>query len=366
MIIGDVIKKLEKIAPLQYQESYDNSGLLVGNPKEKFQKALVTLDCTEEVVEEAINESCNLIISHHPIIFKGLKQITGKNYVERVVLSAIKNDIAIYSIHTNLDNVNTGVNKEICDRLGLNNLSILSNKPSTLYKLEFFVPAQDKEKVISSLFEVGAGEIGNYSNCSFQVSGKGTFKPNDKASPHVGQKNKLEEADEVKAEILFPFYLQQKIINTLFEAHPYEEVAYYIHKLENINQEIGAGMIGSMENPLGISEFLQRLKEKMDLRCIKYTKPIDRKISKVAVCGGSGSFLIKDAKRKGADAYITSDIKYHEFFDAEDQLTIIDIGHYESEKYTKELLFRHLVESGITTKSIKISDTNTNPVQYYL
>ncbi len=364
MQIKDVAHYLESLAPLSLQESYDNAGLLTGNPTDVVSGILVTLDCTEEIVEEAIQSNCNLIVAHHPIIFRGLKKLTGSNYIERTVISAIRNNIAIYAIHTNLDNIITGVNRKICEKIGLMNLSILSPKKGTLSKLVAFIPKDHVETVLEGVYNAGAGQIGNYSNCSFQTEGTGTFLPTEGANPQTGEVGNLEKVKEVRVEVLVPAHLENAIVKALKKHHPYEEVAYYLTSLVNENQEVGAGMVGELENPLEPNDFLKRLKEAMALTMIRHTQIPDRPIKKVAVCGGSGSFLLKDALKIGADAFVSADFKYHEFFDADGKIMIADIGHYESEVYTKELLKDVLIKK-FPNFAINFSKSSTNPISYY-
>lgn len=364
MKIKDLTYYLESVAPLPYQESYDNAGLLTGNPNEEITGVLLTLDCIEAIIEEAISKKCNLVIAHHPIIFGGLKKLTGKNYVERTVIKAIKNDIAIYAIHTNLDNVLNGVNAKIAKKIGLENIKILLPKRNLLKKLTTFVPIEATEKVLEALHEAGAGNIGNYSHCSFAVVGDGSFKPSSKANPYIGEAGILEKVQEMRIEVVFPSYSEGRIIGALKKAHPYEEVAYYVHTLENENQEVGSGMIGNLATAMGEMDFLKYLKEKMQVSCIKHTALLGKKIKKIAICGGAGGFLLRNAIAAGADIFITSDYKYHEFFDADSQIIIADIGHYESEQFTKELL-SELLEKQFESLKINISEVNTNPVQYF-
>ena len=361
--IKDIVSYLEKIAPPSYQESYDNAQLITGNPYDSLKGVLCTLDATEEVVEEAISLGCNLIVAHHPIVFKGLKSLTGKNYVERTVIKAIKHDIAIYAIHTNLDHVSHGVNKKICDLIGLVNTRILQPKKDTLLKLVTFAPHEAAEKVLKALFDAGAGKIGEYSGCSFLSEGTGTFTPSSQANPHKGIPDSAHQEPETRIEVLLPSHLERRVLHALQEAHPYEEVAYYFHKLENENQEIGAGMIAELEETMDEMEFLKMLKRKMNLDVIKHTSLLGKKVKKIAVCGGAGIFLLPDAKRSGADVFITSDIKYHEFFDAENQLIICDIGHYESEIHTKELL-RDVLSQKFTNIALYLTKVITNPITY--
>jgi dinuclear metal center YbgI/SA1388 family protein len=363
VLIKHVTDFLETIAPRPYQESYDNSGLITGNPNSEVRGILVTLDCIEKVVDEAIATDCNLIVAHHPIIFKGLKKLTGSNYVERTIIKAIQNNVAIYAIHTNLDNVHTGVNRKICEKIGLKNLHVLSPKVNTLQKLVTFIPKENTETVLASLHEAGAGQIGNYNNCSFRVEGTGSFKPNQAADPHIGEKGVQEFVTENRVEVIFPAHLERPILQALRKSHPYEEIAYYLTSLNNQNQEVGSGMAGELENAQEPIEFLKRLKDRMDLNVIRHTHLIDKPVKKVAVCGGSGSFLLQDAIRAGAQVFITADFKYHEFFDAEDRIIIADIGHYESEIFTKELL-QEVLTKKFPTFAINFSTSVTNPISY--
>lgn len=362
--IREVTDFLEQIAPRAYQESYDNAGLITGNPDMEVTGVLVSLDAIETVIDEAVEQGCNLVVAHHPIVFKGLKSLTGKNYVERTIIKAIQNDIAIYAIHTNLDHVFEGVNQKICEKIGLQQLKILSPKTNTLTKLVTFVPIEDTDRVVSALSEAGAGALGNYSKCSFQVSGTGTFEPNDQANPHIGKKNQLERVEEKRVEMIFPKPVTGRVLQALRQAHPYEEVAYYLHNLENENQEVGAGMVGELEQAMEGEEFLHYLKQKMQLQCIRYTRLLDKKVKRIAVCGGAGSFLLGAAIGQKADVFVTADFKYHEFFDADGKIVIADIGHYESEVFTKELL-GNLISKKFVTFAVRLAKTITNPVHYF-
>jgi dinuclear metal center YbgI/SA1388 family protein len=364
MTISQITNHLESWAPPSYQESYDNSGLITGSPDWEVKAILITLDCTEPVVQEAMARGCNLIIAHHPIIFKGLKKLTGRTYVERTVIKAIENRIAIYAIHTNLDHVATGVNRKICEKLGLKNLKILAPKNDILSKLVTFIPQENAETVMQALYQAGAGQIGNYQNCCFQTEGTGTFMPNTQAVPHIGEANRQERVQEVRAEIIFPQHLETAVLKALRAAHPYEEVAYYLSSLRNEHQEVGAGMTGELDTPLEPIEFLKRLKSTMALQTLRHTRLLQGPIQKIAVCGGSGSFLLPQAIRSKSDIFITSDFKYHEFFDAEDRIVVADIGHYESEVYTKDLIHEELSKK-FPTFAINFSETITNPISYF-
>jgi dinuclear metal center YbgI/SA1388 family protein len=365
MKISQLTAYLESIAPLVYQEDYDNAGLIVGQPDQEIHEALISLDCTEAVVDEAITNNCQLIISHHPIVFKGMKKFNSKTYVERVVEKAIRNNIAIYAIHTNLDNVIDGVNARICDTIGLKNCHILAPKPHLLKKLVTYVPISHADEVRGALFEAGAGNIGNYSECSFNAEGKGTFKGNEYTDPYVGEPGKRHIENEVRIETIYPANLESKLLMALFLAHPYEEVAYDLYQLTNQSQQIGSGMIGDLDTPMEEEAFLSHIKEKMQAQVIRHTAFTGRQIKKVAVCGGAGSFLLKQAMAAGADIFITADYKYHEFFDAEGKLVIADIGHYESEQFTKQLLY-DIIKNKFSTFAVRLTAINTNPVKYYI
>lgn len=364
MKIFELTSFLESIAPANYQESYDNSGLLVGDPNQEVQRALVSLDCTEEVVEEAIQKNCDVIISHHPIVFKGLKRFNNSNYVERTVIKAIKNDIALYAIHTNLDNVVNGVNYKLADKIGLKNVRILQEKRGLLEKLFVYVPEENAEALRSALFEAGGGNIGEYDQCSFNTQGIGTFRPTENANPTLGSKGQLEEVNEVKVEVIFPKHKRHPILHAMRQAHPYEEVAYELVALENAFQEAGSGVIGELPNEVNGEEILGLLKKNLDLKVIRHTDLGSKKIKKIAVCGGAGSFLLKEAIRQGADLFISSDFKYHEFFDAEGKIIIADIGHFESEQFTQDLLIE-IIRKKFSNFAVQKTEIDTNPIQYY-
>ena len=363
MILSKIISVIEAYAPLSLQESYDNAGLIIGNNKTYITKALICFDVTEEVIEEAIKIGANLIISHHPIIFGGLKKINGKNYVERIVIKAIKNDIALYAAHTNLDNIINGTNKILAEKLGLKNIKTLSPQAGMLNKLIVYVPLAHKEKVQQSLFDAGAGHIGNYDSCSFETQGTGTFRASEGSNPFVGSIGEIHKEDEIRLEIIFPSHLKSRVISALLNSHPYEEVAYDIYKIENKINNIGAGIIGEMDVAEDELLFLKKVKKITSAEGIKHTDFLKKKVKKIAICGGSGAFLINKAKSAGADVYITGDIKYHEFFDADNSILIADIGHYESEQFTNTLLFS-IIKEKIPTSAVQISDISTNPVNY--
>ncbi|QQL49318.1 Nif3-like dinuclear metal center hexameric protein [Mucilaginibacter ginkgonis] len=365
MKLSELINYLETLAPPQYQEEYDNSGLIVGRPDMEISQALISLDCTEEVVDEAIATGCQVIVSHHPIVFKGLKKFNGKTYVERVVEKAIRRNIALYAIHTNLDNVTDGVNRRICQRLGLTNCRILSPKQGILKKLVTYVPQLQAKQVREALFKAGAGQIGDYSECSFNADGTGTFKPGDNTDPFVGTPGEQHHEAEVRVETIYPARLESKILMALFLAHPYEEVAYDLYQLTNQYQDIGSGMIGEIEHGISESDYLRHIKNSLDATVIRHTELRGKPVKKVAVCGGAGGFLLMQAIAAGADIFITADYKYHEFFDAEKKIVIADVGHFESEQFTQHLLYEKIKEK-FANFALRLTEINTNPIKYFI
>ncbi len=363
MQFREIQRHLEQFAPPSYQESYDNSGLLAGDASVEVKGALVCLDVTEEVVDEAIQLGYNVIIAHHPIIFKGLKSITGKNYIERSLIKAIKNDILLYAMHTNLDNVSMGINRILGEKMGIRNVRILSPKTGLLKKIITYVPLAYLDEVRTAIFEAGAGTIGNYDEWSFNVEGIGTFRANPEAKPFVGENGEFHQEKEVRVETVFPAYMQAAIVTALLDSHPYEEVAYDIYSLDNTLATVGAGMIGELPKEMNVVDFLTSVKKKLGLTTIKYTDTGIKTIQRVAWCGGSGSFLINQAKAKGAELFLTGDITYHQYFEHENKMIIADIGHYESEQFGKELIFNLLIEK-FPNFAARICVHNTNPVKY--
>ncbi len=362
MQIREICQQMEAWAPLAWQESYDNAGLLVGDASSEVKGVLISLDCTEDIVEEAINKGCNLIISHHPIIFTGLKRITGASYVERTVIKAIQNNIALYASHTNLDHAPLGVSYHLAAKLGIKG-QVLKPMRDALKALHYYVPATHEHSVREALHSAGAGNIGEYSSCSFTSEGLGRFQPSTEANPHTGTANVLSEVNEVKIEMIFPAHLTSAILTALKSTHPYEEVAYSIYSLDNSWENVGSGFVGNLEKSLSPEEFLVFVKKRLGLQALKHTALPKGPISRVAVCGGAGSFLIKEAIKQSCDAYITSDIKYHEFFDAENQCLLLDVGHYESEVMIIEAIHDYLSKKFSNFAVLK-SETNTNPVRF--
>lgn len=363
MKVSELVSFLNQLAPYSYQESYDNSGLLVGNPTGEVTGVLVSLDCIESVIEEAISLGYNTIVSHHPIVFKGLKRITGSNYIERTVQKAIKNDINLISIHTNLDNVSYGVNKIICDKLNLIDTKVLQPKEATFSKLSVYVPKTHLDQVRNAIAEAGAGQIGDYEACSFSISGTGRFRPLADANPFIGKPGELESVEEIKIEVTVPQPNLHAVISAMRGSHPYEEIAYDVVALQNANDRVGSGMIGELENPTDTLVFLEQIKTTFNAGVVRYTNLNKKDVQRIAVCGGSGSFLLNAAKKAKADVFITADFKYHEFFDAENQLIIADIGHFESEQYTSHWLVAEM-QKKFTNFAVRLTSVNTNPVKY--
>ncbi len=365
MKIGDVLQVIESFAAPALQEDYDNAGLITGNKDWTCTGILCTLDVMPAVVEEALQYNCNLIIAHHPIVFRGIKRVNTDNYIGEVLVKAVKSDVAIYAAHTNLDNVALGVSNTIAQKIGLKNCRVLKPKTGLLRRLITFAPLDKAEAVRKAVFAAGAGHIGNYSECSFNSEGMGTFKAEAGADPHVGEVGKQHQEKEVKIEVVYPFYLEHKVVDAMLEAHPYEEVAYDIFAMENTHNSVGAGLIGQFEEAVTEETFLRTLKEQFNLSVIRHTALRNKPVKRVAVCGGAGSFLIRTACDQGADVYVSSDIKYHEFFDAEGHTVIADIGHWESEQFTVDLLQSLLAQKIPTFAAVRKSVVNTNPVNYY-
>ena len=365
MQIKELVNFLETIAPLSYQEDYDNSGLIVGNAEQELTAALISLDCTEEIIDEAIDKGCNLVISHHPIVFRGMKRFNGKTYVERAVMKAIKNDIALYAIHTNFDNVLNGVNAKLCQVLGISNCSILSPKPGILKKLVTYCPQANAEDVRNALFAAGAGHIGNYSECSFNSDGQGTFKAGENTNAFVGEKGIRHQESETRIEVIYPAALERQIVVALHLSHPYEEVAFEHYHVTNTNQDVGSGMIGSLSQDTDELEFLRHVKTKLNAKVIRHTALSNKKVKRVAVCGGAGGFLLSQAISAGADVFITADYKYHEFFDADKKIVIADVGHFESEQFT-QLLLLELITEKFPNFALHLTEQSTNPINYLI
>ena len=363
MRIKDVITVLEAWAPPSLQEDYDNCGLQLGDPTGEVRSALVCLDCTEAVVAEAAAQGCGLIITHHPVIFKGLKSLVARTYVERTVLLALKHGVAIYAVHTNLDNVLSGVNGEIAERLGLLRTQVLAPRADQLLKLAVFVPKTHAEAMRDALFSVGAGRVGAYDECSFNAEGIGTFRAGEGTDPFVGKRGERHHEAEVRVEVVLPAHLEGRVIAAMRSAHPYEEVAYDLTPLANRHPGIGSGLVGEWEQPMDEGAFVSRLKEVFDLRVVRHTALLGRPVRRVALCGGSGSFLLERAVAAGADAFLTGDLKYHQFFDVDRRLLLADIGHYGSEQFTPALIARYL-QREMPTFAVRLTEIVTDPIHY--
>ena len=363
MTIKDITTYIESQIPLALQESYDNCGLIIGNPDSEIKSILVCIDVTSEIIEEAIEKGANFIISHHPLIFSGIKKLTASNDIEKLVVKAIENKIAVYALHTNADNHMRGVNALLCAKLGIQSPKILKPQSAGWVKLVTFCPKSCADDIRNALFSAGAGNIGNYDSCSFNIHGEGTFKAKEGTNPYVGAIGKLHTEEETRIETILYAHQQKKVVEALLKAHPYEEVAYDLYALNNKNTTVGSGMIGELKEEISAVDFLQNVKQIIGIGCIKHTEISNKKVKKIAVCGGSGSFLIKDAIAAGADVFLTGDVKYHEYFLPENRMILADIGHYESEQFTKELIYT-LLNKKFTTFAIQISEINTNPINY--
>jgi dinuclear metal center YbgI/SA1388 family protein len=361
--IKEIIDCIEAFAPVSLQEMWDNSGLLTGDPSTEATSAIITLDVTEQVVDEAINNGDNLIIAHHPFIFTGIKKVTGKSETERILIKAIKNNIAIYAAHTNIDVVKNGVSWMMARKLGLQHITTLSKSKGLLKKLAVYVPESHAEAIRTALFQAGAGQIGNYDSCSFSTTGEGSFCGDETTTPFIGLPGELCLEKEIKIETVFPFYLQSRIISSMLKVHPYEEVAYDIFPLENQHGSIGLGVVGELSSPIKADEFLLFVKKMFSCEAIRFAGEGSKLVQRIALCGGSGSSLIAEAARAEADLFVTGDIKYHQFFDLANQMIIADMGHYESEQFTKEL-FYEIVTNKFSKFAIRLSDVQTNPVKY--
>jgi dinuclear metal center YbgI/SA1388 family protein len=363
MKLKELVSFFNEVAPFSLQESYDNSGLQTGDPEMELTGAVICLDVTVEVLDEALSHKMNLIIAHHPVIFGGLHSLTGRNQTEQVLLKAIKNDVAILAVHTNLDTVIPGVNDQIANKLGLINRRVLDPLNDKLIKLVFFVPIANAEQVRQAVFEAGAGVIGEYDYCSYNMEGEGTFRASEKANPYVGEIGKIHKEKEIRVETILPEYIRGKVISALLSTHPYEEVAYDLYPLKNIHSKIGMGIVAELKEEMEEYDFLMELKQIFNSGCVRYTKLKGKKVKKLAICGGSGSSLLKKAISAGADVFVSADFKYHQFFEAENRILIADIGHYESEQFTKEL-FYELVTKKFPKFALRLSEVNTNPINY--
>ncbi len=363
MKLKEIVSFIESVVPLAYQEDYDNAGLIVGNSDMELSGVLITVDVTEEVVDEAVKKNANLILAHHPIVLSGLNKFTGRNYVERVIIKAIKNDIAIYASHTNLDSIWGGVSSKIAEKLKLKNQKILAPVSNHLIKLVYFVPTEQADETRKAVFEAGAGHIGNYDMCSYNTEGKGSFRAGEETNPFVGNKGEVHFEQEVRVETIFPKHLRNKIISALINSHPYEEVAYDLYPLENDFNRVGFGVVGELDNEVNEIVFLNQLKKTFSAKCVRHTKLLNKPIKKIAICGGSGSFLLKNAIRENADIFVSGDFKYHQFFDANGQIVIADIGHFETEQITKELFYELLMKN-FPKFALHLTEINSNPINY--
>jgi dinuclear metal center YbgI/SA1388 family protein len=364
MKLSELCKYLETVIPLAFQEDYDNSGLQVGLPEKEISSVLLTIDITEEVIDEAIEKGCNLVLSHHPLIFKRLKKITGSSFTDRIIVKAIREDIAIYSVHTNLDMISSGVSWKMAEKLNIQKVKVLVPLKNRLLKLVTFIPQSHLEIVREALFEAGAGVIGNYDQCGFTLAGSGSFRAGDSANPFRGETGRIHFENEIRFETVLFSHLRENVVNALLSVHPYEEVAYDLYILDNKNIEVGLGCTGEFSQPISETNFLKLVSSIFDDRSIRYSKLTGKPVKKVALCGGSGASLLNNSIASGADAFITADIKYHNFFDADNKILLVDIGHFESEKFTTEILYNLIIKK-FPKFAVRFSETNTNPINYF-
>ena len=363
MKIKEIVSALERFAPLPLQDGFDNAGLQIGLTEAEATGALLCLDVTEAVLDEAIGLGYNLVIAHHPLLFKGCKSITGRDYVERCILKAIKNDIVIYAAHTNMDNAWGGVNFKIAEKLGLKNVRVLEPKEEALVKLVTYVPVAQAEEVRNALFAAGCGCIGRYDSCSYNVEGSGTFRAQEGTHPYCGAIGELHTEAEVRIETIVPAYRKAEAVRALLKVHPYEEPAFDLYPLQNTWQQAGAGVIGELEKPETELEFLKRVKKTFEVECLRHNKLMGREIQTVALCGGAGAFLLPLAIRQRADVFLTGEIKYHEFFGHEGEILLAETGHYESEQYTKEIFYT-IIRDLFPSLDVQQTRVNTNPIKY--
>ena len=363
MKLKDLCSYLDSVVPLSFQESYDNSGLQIGLPEREISSAMITLDVTEEVIDEAVSDKCDVIISHHPLIFIGIKRITGRTFTERILYKAVKHDIAIYSSHTNLDIFSNGVSRKMAEKLGLKDIKVLSPLMNRLLKLVTYIPESHLEKVREALFEAGAGVIGNYDQCAFTTAGTGSFRGSENTKPFIGGKGKIHFEKETRFETVLFSHLKEKVIKVLLDVHPYEEAAYDIYALENENVDVGLGCVGEFNDAMGEADFLKLVSSVFDAKGVRYSKPAGKPVRKIALCGGSGASLLNVAIASGADAFITADIKYHNFFDADNKILLVDTGHFESEKFSTEILYDLIIKK-FPKFAVRFSEINTNPINF--
>ena len=363
MIIEELTTFIEDKFPLSQQESYDNCGLIVGDPKKTVKKVLLALDCTEQVIKEAKLKKADVIITHHPLMFSSINKLTANDYEGSLIIKLIKSDIALYAVHTNLDNSINGINKYLALKLGLKNLQILVGKEKTFKKIITFVPKAYSQKVITALSAAKAGNIGLYSHCAFVTEGSGCFKPEKGAKPFLGELSKINQVEEVKLEMVFASENQKMIENSLKKAHPYEQPAFDIIELANPNPDIGAGIYGDLPAQINTAEFLKLVKTKLNLSYIRQSNSAKKFISKVAICSGAGFFVFEQAKRLNVDALVTSEIKHHEFLAAENNILLCDIDHHEGEIAAVNILDQILQK--LENIDTLISKHNLSPAQIF-
>ncbi len=363
MKIEAIVKHLEQMAPPYLKEEYDNVGLHTGTLQQETDGVLITLDVDERIVDEAIELNCGLIITHHPLVFGSLKRITGRTMQERCLIKAIRNDIAIYAIHTNIDNAALGLNHALATLLGVNNPNVLLPGVNKMSKVVTFCPPDHSDRVMAAMSAAGAGHIGNYDMCSFQTEGRGTFRALEGANPYVGELDALHGETELRIEMITPSAIVPHVVEAMKKSHPYEEVAYDVIPLSNPDLTTGSGAFGEISKPIGEEEFIQMVKEKLNVPVVRHTEHLARPINRLGVCGGSGAFLIQHAIDRKLDVLVTADVKYHQFGEASGKILLIDAGHYETEILVTSMI-RDEIRKKFPTFACHITKRNTNPIRY--
>ncbi|MBI4536287.1 MAG: Nif3-like dinuclear metal center hexameric protein [Ignavibacteriae bacterium] len=367
MTVREIQDVIEHWAPREIAWGQDNVGLQIGNPASRLLGILIALDVTEKIITEARRHRANLIISHHPLLFKAPRSITPRNQVGRCIDALVKSGIALYSAHTNLDFAHGGTSWAIAEALGLTAVDFLYKPYKVQRKIVTFVPTDHVDRVAVAMAEAGAGRIGNYDNCSFRMLGTGTFKANERANPVVGSKNVLEKVAETRLEMVVDQWLVPGVLKALKQAHPYEEVAHDVYPTENESDAFGMGIIGMLVRPMTLKSLLALIKKKLGARALRCTGSLNHKVSRIAACGGSGSELLDEAVRARADAFITADVKYHTFHDANGRIALIDAGHYETEHLVVQTMAKKLAQEMRRMRihvPVFASRTSTNPIVY--
>lgn len=364
-----IMDAMDELAPRHLAESWDNVGLLVGNPAQTINKILITLDVTKAVVEQAIIDGVDLIISHHPLIFKSITTVRTDLPQGQILSSLLKSNIGVYAAHTNLDIAIGGVNDVLADALDLCGVQPLAlSSTEKLCKLVVFVPQTHVETVEEAIMAAGAGHIGNYSHCSFKTDGIGTFLPLESSNPFKGNINQLERLKESRLETIMPEKISKSVIKAMLKAHPYEEVAYDIYQLMNSGPKMGLGRIGKLVTPMLLVDFANQVKAALGISSVNVVGSCTRLVKKVAVCGGAGASLLHKAAFAGADVLVTGDVKYHEGQEAAAiGMAMIDAGHFATEQPILSHVEKFLgicAEKGKWSIDIKVDTINKDPFHY--